>query len=411
MKEKLILTAKILISGAALLALIVYGYSLKEKPFSPNQSNNNVQTETPADLEENETNTKPGKTENLTGLPLSVPQGFSATVFARNVSGARVIIADGDGNFWLSRTSAGRVTKLTVQADGSIKSDDIFRNLRNPHGIALDPDDKNILYIAEEHRITKALLNSDAPLEKVADLPTSGGGHFTRTLKFGLDKKLYVSIGSSCNVCLEADERRAAIYRMDKDGANFELFARGLRNSVFFAWSPFEGKMWATENGRDNLGDNIPPDEINIVEQGKNYGWPICYGKNNHDDNFDKNTYIRNPCMDPFETGSHIDLQAHSAALGLTFIPATNSWPKELQNDLLVAFHGSWNRSEPTGYKVVRVKLDEDGNSQGIEDFVTGFRSGNSVLARPVDVFATDGGDLFITDDRAGAVYKLHYNK
>ena len=182
--------------------------------------------------------------------------------------------------------------------------------------------------------------------------------------------------------------------------------------------------MWATEMGRDLLGDDIPPDEINIIEEGKNYGWPNCYGKNIHDDNFDKNTYIRNPCMEPFETGSHVDLQAHSAPLGLAFVPewgidsnmcfegleaaCGGGFPDEYWNDLIVAYHGSWNRTNPTGYKLVRVKMDDYGNSIGVEDFITGWLGPKGVLGRPVDVKFHNGA-LYVSDDKAGVIYKIEY--
>ena len=183
--------------------------------------------------------------------------------------------------------------------------------------------------------------------------------------------------------------------------------------------------------GRDLLGDDTPPDEIDIIDSSStgseqnpvpNFGWPICYGKNVHDTDFDHNTYIRNPCMEPFEIGSHIDLPAHSAPLGLAFFP--KDWPEEYRDDLLVAYHGSWNRSEPTGYKIVRVKLDSRGNFEGVEDFITGWlrRSDDKsevgvptvvsgltpegALGRPVDL-VFHKGSLYISDDKAGVVYKV----
>ncbi len=155
--------------------------------------------------------------------------------------------------------------------------------------------------------------------------------------------------------------------------------------------------------GRDNLGDDLPPDEINLVEYGKNYGWPICFGKNIHDTNFDKNTYIRNPCGEPDTIGSFIDLQAHSAPLGLSFVPQ-HIWPEEYDGDLLVAFHGSWNRSEPTGYKIVQIKFDTQGKFISTEDFITGWLAENVALGRPVDL-KFHSGNLYISDDRAGVIY------
>ena len=163
--------------------------------------------------------------------------------------------------------------------------------------------------------------------------------------------------------------------------------------------------MWGTEMGRDLLGDDIPPDEINILEEGKNYGWPVCYGKNIHDGEFDKRVYFRNPCMEPFETSSFIDVPAHSAPLGLAFVPKDAGWPEGYEHDLLVSYHGSWNRSVPTGYKIVRHKFDAEGNYEGVEDFIYGWFDGKNVYGRPVGLLFDKEGKLYISDDRAGVIY------
>lgn len=347
--------------------------------------------------------------QNDTEFPLSLPDGFKIEVFAKNLGQPRVMVFDSEGNMWVSRTREGIVTKLVVSQGRVVEQQNIFRDLDSPHGLAFDPDNPNILYIAEQHRIAKARLYSNAPLEKIMDLPSSVGhrNHFTRTIAFGPDGRLYVSIGSSCNVCREDDTRRSKIYSLNKDGSDLKEYARGLRNVVFFDWSLIDGRMWATEMGRDQLGDDLPPDEINIIEEGKNYGYPICYGKNIHDTNFDKNTYIRNPCMEPFEIPSHIDLPAHVAPLGLGFIPE-EGWPENMWYDLLVAEHGSWNSSDPVGYKIVRLKLDAQGNYEGTEDFISGWLTAkNEALGRPVDIMTQPGGVMYISDDRAGVIYKV----
>lgn len=346
--------------------------------------------------------------ENKTGLPLGIPEGFSLEIFAKDLAGARVLAFDSAGNLWVSRTSEGIISRIEMRDGKAVRQADVLKNLRKPHGLAFDPVDTRVLYYAEEHRISRIDLTSGIS-KKLADLPI-GGGHFTRTLGFGPDGRLYVSIGSSCNVCREQDERRAAIYSLNKDGSDFKLFARGLRNSVFFTWHSETRQMWATEMGRDLLGDDIPPDEVNVIEEGRNYGWPICYGKNIHDGNFDKNTYIRNPCMEPFERESAIDLLAHSAPLGLAFVP--DSWPAAYRGDLLIAYHGSWNRSTPAGYKVVRMKPDAAGGYQSTEDFVSGWlASANNALGRPVDLVFGPDSALYISDDKAGVIYRVSSQK
>ncbi|RJQ28566.1 hypothetical protein C4571_03420 [Candidatus Parcubacteria bacterium] len=344
---------------------------------------------------------------NMTGMPLRVPAGFSIEIFAKDLPGVRVMEKDPFGNWWVSQTSEGMISLLEVQDGKVVRHDPVFRGLRKPHGLAFDPQSPFMLYFAEEDKISRVPTYSEGPPEKIADLP-AGDGHFTRTIGFGPDDRLYVSIGSSCNVCIELDNRRAKIFSMNRDGSDFKEFARGLRNAVFFDWSYVDGKMWATEMGRDLLGDDVPPDEINVIEEGKNYGWPTCYGKNIHDTDFDKNTYVRNPCMEPFEMPSHVDIPAHSAALGLAFIPE-EGWPEEYWYDLIVAYHGSWNRSVPTGYKVVRIKLDAHGKYEGTEDFIAGWLTKDGALGRPVDIVTEPGGVMYITDDKAGVIYKVAY--
>lgn len=346
--------------------------------------------------------------DNKTDMPLNLPPGFSISIFAKDLPGARVMRIDRFGNMWVSRTSDGAVALLEIDRDtGKIAHQgDVFRDFRKPHGLAFDPRPGRelALYIAEEHRVRRFATYSEDPGETVLSLPDSGGGHFTRTIAFGPDGTLYISVGSSCNVCREADPRRATILRYDLEAQRSEIFARGLRNAVFLAWDSF-GRMWATEMGRDWLGDDLPPDEINIVEQGSDYGWPICYGKNIHDGDFDTNVYIRDPCADKIP--SAIDIPAHSAPLGLAFIPPQSPWPEEYWYDLLVSYHGSWNRSESTGYKVMRHRFDAAGNYQGVEDFITGWIGPSGALGRPVDIVIRPDGAMYLSDDKAGVIYKI----
>ncbi|OGE73874.1 MAG: hypothetical protein A3C49_03570 [Candidatus Doudnabacteria bacterium RIFCSPHIGHO2_02_FULL_42_25] len=345
-----------------------------------------------------------------TGLGLVLPEHFGIQKFVEDVPGARVMAWDGMGNLWISQTSEDAITKITVQNGNPTKKEKVFSRLKRPHGIAFDPQDGNVLYFAEEDKISQVNIATE-PLNPVVikdGLPT-GGRHVTRTIKFGPDDRLYLSVGSSCNVCIEDNEYRAKIFSMKKDGSDFKELARGLRNSVFFTWSYLDGKMWATDMGSDHLGDDLPPDEINVIQQDGNYGWPNCYGKNNHDSDFDKNVYIRNPCMDPYEISSHIDLPAHTAVLGLDFIPE-EGWPSSLWYDLIVASHGSSERSEKIGYKLLHVKLDAKGNYEGTEDFISGWLQDDEVLGRPVDVLIQPGGQMYVSDDKSGVIYKVTYN-
>ena len=342
----------VVIIGAAILGGVYYFWL--NKPKAPAAVDN------PPDNGSEKVEAKPGV--NLTDFPLKLPDNFQIEVFAKNLPGARVMEFDQQGNMWVSRTSAGRITLLEIKDNKVVSQNDVLRNLDNPHGLAFDWNNPGMLYFAEEGKITRIATYSDDTGTKIADLP-QGGGHYTRTLNFGPDGRLYVSIGSSCNVCDERDDRRAAIYSMKPDGSDFKQFASGLRNTVFFDWSYVDGRMWGTDMGRDNLGDNQPPEEINVLTEGKDYGWPVCYEQNIHDTNFDKKVYIQDPCND--KTQPAVEMQAHSAPLGLTFIPE-EGWPEEYWYDLIVAFHGSWNRAVPTGYKLVRVKLDAKGNYESV---------------------------------------------
>ncbi|GEM_PF-290779 len=347
---------------------------------------------------------------NQTGLPLSLPEGLSAFIFAQNVPGARVLATGPEGDLYVSQTSQGTILAIREENGEEVERRTVVSGLRRPHGLVFDWREPHMLYVAEEHRIVRLdTSDPDAVPQHVIDLP-SGSGHFTRTIRFGPDERLYVSVGSSCNVCHEQDERRAGLWSLNADGSDFRQVARGLRNSVFFDWEPLYGELWATDMGRDHLGDDLPPDEINVIdwegEDAQNFGWPICYGQNVHDTAFDRNTYVRNPCMEPFETPSHVDLPAHSSPLGIAFMPE-EGWPEDWWYDAVVAYHGSWNRSEPTGYKLVRVVRDHTGAVQGVEDLVTGWLQGSRAHGRPVDVLVRPGGTMYVSDDHAGVIYRF----
>lgn len=350
--------------------------------------------------------------------PLVLPQGFSISVFAENLGNPRVIVSAPKGGFLVSVPNQGKVVKIRDN-DGDGQAEEtkiIVSNLNRPHGLLVKCYSENDckLYVAETDQVALFdydLVNDQAiNKRKIIDL-SADGGHWTRTiiekpLNSGEKTELLISIGSTCNVCYEDDWRRAKVLVSNLDGSNLREYATGLRNAPFMSIHPVDGRIWATEMGRDWLGDDLPPDEINILQLGKDYGWPICYGKNIHDKDFDKNQYLQNPCSD--KVPSYIDIPAHSAPLGLAFIPE-EGWPEDMWYDLLVAYHGSWNRSVPTGYKIVRYRLDAQGNYQSEEDFISGWLSNGDVLGRPVDILIQPGGIMYITDDKAGAVYRVTY--
>lgn len=326
--------------------------------------------------------------------PAFLPPAKTQTIgdlkpFAKNLGGVRDLEFSPNGTLLASVPSQGKVIAL-IKQDNTAQVKDILVNLNSPHGITFF---NNQLFVAEERRVVRYNWNESnltATEDKILfDLPPRGN-HFTRSLVFDKSGRLYVSVGSTCNVCNESDPRYGAVLISDADGNNPRVFAKGLRNSVFMTLNPKTGDIWATDMGRDFLGDNLPPDEINILKE-DDYGWPDCYGNKVPDTNFNPSASCENTEPPIFE------IPAHSAPLGLTF---------DIEGNLLVAYHGSWNRSVPDGYKVV--KLTVSGNTiTKAEDFITGFISGSEATGRPVDLIFDKDGNLYLSDDKSGSIYVI----
>lgn len=350
-----------------------------------------------------------GSTVNESNL--TIPAGFSLTIFAKDLGGVRDLELTAGGTLLASIPAKGEIVAV-VDKNNDSKSEEvrtIISGLQRPHGLAFYKDK---LFVAAETSVSRYSWNEanlQATLEKkLFDLP-KGGRHFSRTIAFDKDGKMFVSIGSSCDVCNENHPFLAAVIVSDADGASPRLFAKGLRNAVFITAHPESGELWGTEMGRDFLGDNLPPDEINIIKDGRDYGWPLCYGNRVHDTDFDKKVYIQvipqPPCG---ETEPPIyEIAAHSAPLGLAFV-TSDKFPRDWRGDLLVSYHGSWNRSTPIGYKVVRINL-ENGEATGEQDFITGFLEGSQAVARPVDLIFDKSGSLYVSDDKAGFIFKIDH--
>lgn len=346
---------------------------------------------------------------------LNLPQGFHIEVYAAGLDSVRWLGVSPDGMVYATVRNEGRVVTLPdADKDGKADSINTFADqLGDVHGLAFK--DKAV-YVANESSIIRLEdTDGDGKADKkdvlAKDLP-SGSGHSTRTLAFTSDGKLLVSVGSSCNVCVEQNEKRAAISLYSAEGAFEKVFASGLRNAVGMVIHPTTGELWATNNGRDNLGDDIPPETIYNVKESVNYGWPYCYGTQIED----TETSEQGKAPEGFcgTTGvPAVQLQAHSAPLGLAFYTG-DQFPASYKGDLFVAFHGSWNRSEPTGYKVVRVRFkdnmpDVNAGDLEVEDFITGWRVGGDVWGRPVDPIVAPDGSLLLTDDQADVVYRIYY--
>lgn len=339
---------------------------------------------------------------------LTLPPGFRIGLFASALDGPRLMAISPDGRLFATEMDGGRVTILPdANGDGKADSHVVYANgLNRPHGIVFHD---GYLYIAETTRVIRyPYRNGDThgsnPETIISGLPT--GGHFTRTITFGHDGYLYLSVGWSCNVCIERNPLRAAISRYNADGSGRRILATGLRNSVGLAWNPSTGDLWATENGRDYLGDNIPPEEVNVIREGGFYGWPYAYGNRVPDPEYG----TRAPAKVRASIPPRIAMQAHSAPLGLTFYSGA-MFPQDYQGGLFIAFHGSWNRSVPTGYKVVWFRM-RGGNPVGAQhDFITGRLQGRQAWGRPVDVLTGPHGEIFVTDDSGGRVYRVTYGR
>ncbi len=337
-------------------------------------------------------------------IPLSVPENYQIGLFAKGLGKARDLEFSPEGILLVSIPNEGKV-KALIDTNNDGKNDetkDILTGLDKPHGLAFY-DGK--LFVAEETKMVRYSWDGkgvSARKEKELFQLPKGGRHTTRTIAFDKDRKMFVSIGSTCDVCFEKDQRISTVMISDSEGKTPRVFAKGLRNAPFITINPDTNQLWGTEMGRDGLGDDIPPDEINIIQDEKDYGWPRCYGNKIHDRAFTK-VKIDDPRKICANTESPIfEIQAHSAPLGLTFVNSEQF--SQFKGDLLVAYHGSWNRSSPVGYKVVR--LDVEGNTiVKEEDFVTGFIDGSQAVARPVDVIFDTEGNLYISDDKAGNIF------
>lgn len=345
-------------------------------------------------------------TAAIVGQTLRARPGYSVDLYATNLPKARMLRLTGFGDLLVSQPRLGQISVLgrDVNGDGLPDRQEILiGGLDRPNGIDLFD---GWLYIAEGSAVGRVRFDvagghiSGNYNRILTDIP-DGGNHWTRTLRAGPDGWLYLSIGSSCNVCIETQAWRAAIIRFRPDGSGAELFASGLRNSVGFDWAPWSGELFATDNGRDLLGDDFPPCELNRITAGGFYGWPHINGFGVPDPDFG----VADPAILKRAINPVHGFRAHNAPLGIQFLRSQNL-PADMQRSALVALHGSWNRSTADGYKVVQLRWDDDGKVVE-NDFLSGFERNGTVIGRPVDIAEAHDGSLLISDDYAGAVYRV----
>ncbi len=339
---------------------------------------------------------------------LTLPPNFYVSTFADNIKNPRQLAQGDKGTIFVGSLRAGKVYALVDQnQDG--KADRVYviaEKLKYPNGVAFH---NGALYVAEVDKISKypniekQLAKPPKPIIVKDNLPKRRH-HGARVIKFGPDGWLYMTIGMPCNICLMKNHLYGTIVRMQADGSNMQTYAYGIRNSVGFDWAPWDNALWFTDNGRDWLGDHLPPDELNRAPQiGLNFGFPYVYGDNVPDPKYKQLRHAKN-----FSIPSY-NLPAHVAALGMVFYTG-KQFPKDYQNQILIAEHGSWNRSKRVGYRLSLITL-EDNQVKSYKPFITGWlKSGWKISGRPVDLLVLKDGSLLVSDDHTNKIYRVNYS-
>lgn len=339
---------------------------------------------------------------------IKLPPGFSIEVFSRDVPGARSMALGQKGTLFIGTRDQGKVYAIAAGQTGkkSSRVTTIASGLNMPNGVAFR---NGSLYVAENSRVLR-FDNIESHLENppqpvvVNDTFPSETNHGWKFIRFGPDGKLYVPVGAPCNICEKQDQRYASIMRMNPDGKELQVFAKGIRNSVGFDWHPQTGELWFTDNGRDRLGDNKPPDELNRASgPGLHFGFPYWHGRNIPDPEFGMGHKAEEFTLPEMELGPHV------ASLGMRFYTG-KMFPKQYQDQIFIAEHGSWNRSEPLGYRLTLVRL-KGGRAESYEVFAEGWLQKGTAWGRSVDLQVMPDGSLLISDDKSGAIYRLSYRK
>jgi glucose/arabinose dehydrogenase len=337
---------------------------------------------------------------------ITLPSGFRIAVYAGDVPGARQMAVGPAGVVFVGSRSEGKVYAV-VDRDGDNRADQVHvvaSGLNSPSGVAFRD---GALYVGAVNRIlrfrdvARDLARPPRP-EMVSDAYPSDPHHGWKFLAFGPDGKLYVPVGAPCNICTPPGPLHATITRLDLAGGRPEVVARGVRNSVGFDFDPATGDLWFTDNGRDWLGDDQPPDELNhLTKVGEHFGFPFCHGNGIRDPEFNAGHSCAEFTAPARELGPHV------AAIGMRFYTG-RLFPEKYRGGIFIAEHGSWNRSTPIGYRVSFVKI-ENGRATSYESFASGWLKGNTASGRPADVLVMPDGALLVSDDKAGRIYRISY--
>ncbi|WP_309569834.1 PQQ-dependent sugar dehydrogenase [Deinococcus sp.] len=347
-----------------------------------------------------------GPNTTAPNLGLTVPDGFQVSIYASGFQKPRLMALAPNGDVFVSDEKSGEVSVLLDRdGNGVLDSSQVYaQGLNIPHGVTFHG---GFLYVATTDAVLRypyqpGDVTARAAPEKLVDLPANGK-HYSRTVVFGPDDRMYVSAGSTCNACEESDPKRAAVWVYDADGKNGRPYATGLRNAVGLEWSG--ETLYATANGRDLAGNDVPPEAFYIVKDGQNYGWPYCYPlsagtKQVWDKDFGRKDQTYCDAAQP----ALATTTAHAAPLGLAFYTG-QAFPQPYRGQMFVALHGSWNREPKSGYRVITI----DPKTGATADFLSGFQSGLTTTARPVDLQVTPDGALLLSDDGNGLIYRIAY--
>lgn len=345
---------------------------------------------------------------------LKLPAGYAISVAATDLGNARIVTAAADGTVYVTRRTEADVLMLKdADGDGRYETKRIVAARPNLHGIAIDGA---TVYLVAARELYSAPILADGsfgPLRKIVEDLPDAGQHANRTIAVGPDGKLYVSVGSTCNECNESNQENATLLQLSTDGKQRKIFASGLRNTIGFDWNPANGQLWGLDQGVDWLGDEVQPEELNRIAQGKRYGWPFIFGagmKNPH------NAPPNGLTPDEWDRMSErmvIGYTAHAAAMQLKFARGA-AFPPDAQKDAFATFRGSWNRTQPSGYEVVRIRFDAAGNPLRFEPFLTGFLTtgpgGEAAwTGRPTGLAFAPDGSMLVTDSENGVLYRVRY--
>ncbi|HEV7379516.1 MAG TPA: PQQ-dependent sugar dehydrogenase [Dyadobacter sp.] len=351
---------------------------------------------------------RPASDQNVAQLKTTA--GFKVSKFAEGLGKPRMLVSSESGHVYASDREAGIVMMLR-DTDGDGKADEkkTVANIKQVHGLYIH---KNRMYMVAVKQVYVADIQPDGSLDQpsmlISDLP-DGGQHPNRTLAFGPDEKMYLSVGSTCNSCPEPNPENATMLRAEEDGSNRKVFAKGLRNTIGFGWHPQTKQLWGMDHGIDWLGDDEQKEELNVITQNADYGWPYVYGegKYNPGDRPKGDTTYQQYLSKT--TLPMLTYQAHSAPMAMAFYTGSQ-FPAEYRNDAFVAMRGSWNRSSPVGYKIVRIHFEE-GKPVRFEDFVTGFtiEDNKSHFGRLAGLTVHKDGSLLFSDDTNGVIYQVTY--